>query len=266
MVIGFQPFEFRTFRTLLTIECSLSSVYIEQLAKYEMIRFGNGEQMNGRFWKLMAAAALGTVAMFGNTVSMSFGANPFPQGEIGPYTATINGVNAFVYCDDDTHLVYPNETWTATVTTLKDLVALGSANIASQSTVMWRALPNALTLYEQAGWLVNQFGSHPADASGIQNAIWDIFLQRSGTGLNTDQKTDAYWLVQAINNYNSVTAVQLANTVFLTPVAGSQVPFADGTPQEFITLTPEPASYALLGLGLMLVSLGTFRRRHRQGK
>jgi hypothetical protein len=221
--------------------------------------------MNGRFVKLMAAAALGSAALFGSTVKVSIGANnAFPGGNIGPYTVAVGGMTEFVYCDDETHTVYPNETWTANLTSLGALIALGNANIASSSPVMWRGLPNALTLYEQVAWLVNQFGSHAADASGLQNAIWDIFLQKSGTGLNTDPTTDAYWLVQAATNYSKLTAAQIADTFILTPIAGTTVPSADGTPQEFLYVTPEPASYALIGIGIVLLSLGSFRRGNRK--
>src|SRR5579863_4829135 len=150
-----------------------------------------------RFLVLMAA---GCSALPGSTVTMSFDNNSFPNGSIGPYIAAVNGIKDFVFCDDDTHSVYPNETWTATVTSLSSLIALGNTNIASGSSVMWKNLPNALNLYEQAAWLVNEFGTHSLDTSGIQNAIWDIFTQKAGTGLNTDQTTDSYWLLQASTN------------------------------------------------------------------
>ena len=215
--------------------------------------------MNRRFLVLLAGTALGSATMFGSTTTVSLGSSPFPTGAIGPYVANVGGATDFVYCDDDTHTVYPNETWTATVTTLSQLVALGNANIANNSTVMWRNLPAAVTLYEEASWLVYQFQSNTSDASGLQNAIWDLFLQKAGTGSVTDPSTDSYWLKQANANYTTLTASQMAGTVILTPVAGTQKPGNYGTPQEFITTTPEPASYALIGIGVMLA--GLIRRR-----
>src|ERR1700760_3851774 len=116
--------------------------------------------MNGRFLRLLTAAALSCGAVFGSTVTVSLGNDPFPTGSIGPYIANVGGVTDFVYCDDATHEVYPNETWTATVTTLSALVALGNSKVATDSSVMWRSLPSAVTLYEEAAWLVNQFPTH----------------------------------------------------------------------------------------------------------
>src|ERR1700733_4388270 len=213
--------------------------------------------MNGRFLKLLAMTALASAALFGSTVTMSFGnaSSAFPDGSIGPYVASVGGITEFVYCDDDTHVVYPNETWTATVTSLSALVTLGNNNIASGSSVLWKSVPNAATLYQEAAWLVNEFTIQSADSSGIQNAIWDLFLQKSGTGSTTDKTTDAYWLLQASTNYTSLTAAQIADTVILTPIAGSQMPSSYGLPQEFITTTPEPATFAIFGAGLILVSL-----------
>jgi hypothetical protein len=219
--------------------------------------------MNGSILRFLAVMAAGCPAMLGSTVTMSFDNSSFPTGSIGPYIATVNGVKDFVFCDDDTHSVYPNETWTATVTSLSSLIALGNTNIASGSSVMWKNLPNALNLYEQAAWLVNEFGTHSLDTSGIQNAIWDIFTQKAGTGLNTDQTTDSYWLLQASTNYQTLTAAQIASTQFLTPVAGSQSG-GYGTPQEFITLSPEPATYVLFGAGIILLAIGSFRRTAKQ--
>ena len=219
--------------------------------------------MNGSLVRIAVLMAAACPAVLGATVSMSFDNNSFPTGSIGPYIATINGSQDFVFCDDDTHSVYPNGTWQATVTSLSSLVALGNTNI-STSSVMWKGLPNALTLYEEAAWLVNEFGSHSLDASGIQNAIWDIFLQKTGSGSNTDATTDAYWLLQASNNYKTLTAAQIASVQILTPIAGTQSG-NHGLPQEFITLTPEPATYVLFGAGIILLGIGSFRRK-RQGE
>ncbi|HEY3836557.1 MAG TPA: PEP-CTERM sorting domain-containing protein [Bryobacteraceae bacterium] len=214
--------------------------------------------MNGSFLRIAALMAVGCPAMLGTTVTMSFNNNSFPTGSIGPYIATVNGTQDFVFCDDDTHSVYPNETWQATVTSLSSLIALGNTNIASSS-VLWKNLPSALTLYEQAAWLVNEFGTHSMDASGIQNAIWDIFLQKTGSGSNSDQTTDSYWLLQASNNYKTLTSAQIASAEILSPIAGTQSG-GYGLPQEFITLTPEPATYVLFGAGVILLGIGSFRR------
>jgi len=203
--------------------------------------------------RLLVGAIFCSTAMFATTVSMSLGSNAFPNGETGPYLAKVGGINEFVYCDDDTHIVYPNETWTATVTSLSSLVALGNSKVATESSVMWRGLSGAISLYEQAAWLVNQFSSHPADGNGLQHAIWDLFLQRPGTGSNLDMTTDSYWLKQASLNYTSLTTAQMANILILTPVAGSQSPLSDGLPQEFLMATPEPGTYALFGMGIVLL-------------
>jgi len=124
--------------------------------------------MNGRFVKLLAVAALGSVAMFGAQSTVSLGRNPFPIGNIGPYVAS--------------------------------------------------------------------------------------------TGFNTNPTTHADWLAQSTANPTASTTTQIANALVLTPVAGSQRPPVDGMTQELFYATPEPATYAMFGIGLVLLSLGTFRR------
>lgn len=226
--------------------------------------------MNGRrFINLAALAALFSAAMFASTVNIALGSNPFPANNAGPYTATINGLSTTIICDDEVHTVYANESWQATVTPLSTLIALGNSGINAGSVVEFKGLPNATTLYEEAAWLAYQFATHPigtADVLGIQSAIWDLFLQHSGTGSVSDPTSSAYWMAQANTNYGSLTGSQIAGFRILTPVSGSQMPLSDGMPQEFFNTTPEPATYALFGSGLILLSLGTFRRRRNQNK
>jgi hypothetical protein len=215
--------------------------------------------MNGRFVTLLAAVAFGATTMFGTTVSVSLGNNPFPNGNTSPFLATVGGVSELIYCDDDLHTVYANESWTATETSFNSVVS----NISS-TVVEFRGLPNATTLYEEAAWLVFQFASHPlADATGIQTAIWDL-MTSVNPGSSSNQTTAGYWYGQASSNYTSLTTAQKAELIILTPVAGSQIPSTHGAPQEFFAVAPEPGTYALFGSGLILLSLGTFRRRGKK--
>src|SRR5579871_5877238 len=212
--------------------------------------------MSGRVASLLVAAAFGTATMFGSTVKVSLGSNPFPNGNNSPFNATVNGVSELIYCDDDMHTVYANESWTATVTTLNSVIS----NVGG-TVVEFKGLPNATTLYEEAAWLVYQFATHPlADDAGIQTAIWDLF-QQVNPGTSTNQTTAAYWYTQAGANYTTLTAAQKAALIILTPVAGTQNPSTYGLPQEFFAIAPEPESYALIGTGLLLLSAGILRRR-----
>ena len=109
-----------------------------------------------------------------------------------------------------------------------------------------------------------------------------VFLQPIATKRHTDshlgclnypgttQTTNsAYWLSQAQkpSNYNGALTLSMASEIFfLTPVAGTQSPAYTANPQEFILIgsTPEPASYAMFGIGVILLSLGTFHRSRKR--
>lgn len=224
--------------------------------------------MNRLFVKLFAAASLNVVVTFGATVTVTMSStDPFPNGDAAPYLAYINGSSnlSTVVCDDDTgDYVWPGESWTATETSLATILAAAGGN-PSVATSGLRFSPDATSLYEEVGWLALQFSSNPSQLSDIQTAIWDVF-NYPGT---TQTTNSAYWLSQAQkpSNYNGALTLSMASEIFfLTPVAGTQSPAYTANPQEFILIgsTPEPASYAMFGIGVILLSLGTFHRSRKR--
>jgi hypothetical protein len=237
--------------------------------------------MNGRIARLLAAAALGSATMFGSTVTVALGSNPFPATS-PPFVGTLNGLPTLFVCDDTHDTVYANETWQATETSLSTVVGYDTKNQAVP-TVMWGGLTDPLhptihvatTLYEEAAWLVYQFAGSPLDNSVIQQAIWDLFNQATGgvsnqVVTNTNKATEGYWLYHAYNDgldsshvFSTLTPNQIADLLILTPVVGTQSG-GHGAPQEFFAIAPEPATYALFGSGLILLSLATFRRRRNK--
>ncbi len=225
--------------------------------------------MNKRLVKLFAGTALSAAAMFGSTVTVALGPSPFPNGGDAPYQGYINGssVASTIVCDDDTgDYVDPNETWTANETSLATIIAADKGNPATPTTGL-RFSPAATSLYEEVAWLALQFSSNPTDTGAIQTAVWDVF-NLSGT---TQMGDSLAWLAKAelSSNYNGSAVNSMASKIFfLTPIDGSQNPVYDGNPQEFILIsgTPEPATYTLFGAGLMLISVGTFRRTKNSKK
>jgi len=224
--------------------------------------------MNGRFVKFLAAAALGTATMFGTSITTVTYLND-PLGVNAPYVGkvAILGPNqVLLYCDDLADSVTGGESWSAYVTPLSAVIANVSATNVEFKSLTSGGLNVATSLYEQAAWLVYQFAGHAADNFVIQNAIWSLFNQTNGsvpgqTAGNTDMTTEGYWLYHAKTSYTTLSAAQINAFLVLTPTGAPQ---GLGMPQEFFAIAPEPGTYVLFGAGLILLSLGTFRRTRRK--
>ena len=231
--------------------------------------------MNGQFVKLLTGVALGSVAMFGAPLTANvamtgaYGISYDGYG-VGPYGAKVNNLTVPVglICDDFTDHVSGTESWTATVETLDFVIANGTGAVGTVAA--GTRFQVATSLYEQVAYLAQQLYAAPTTQyAALQTAIWSILdpgdstlinLFVAGTGGTTS------WVSAAQNYVSSHTTAQMtlqfANVEILSPTS---IPAGySKMPQEFIYITPEPATYALFGMGIVLLSLGTFRRRAKK--
>ena len=151
-----------------------------------------------------------------------------------PYYATVNGGSVIdVMCDDWYHGGLPGQTWQANYTNL------GSKDL---STLRFNQMPGALTLYEEAAWLLLQTEVTPRNQwMAINFTVWNIFDPNAPT-------EGTYWLTLAQReaalgfpgvNFNSI--------AIYTPV--NQYDRDPNGPQELLTIVPEPSTLLLLGSG-----------------
>ena len=146
----------------------------------------------------------------------------------------------FLYCVDFGHSVTPGQQWSANLTNLGTGVGVGTNTRSAD-----------LTLYRQAAWLTTQYALHPESTADIQATIWNLFMAAGGA-----QPSSNFWLVQAQNNYG---ALDYSGFLVATDVNMALSTSA----QEFIVVTPEPATLALMATGLFL--LIAVRRRTSRG-
>jgi hypothetical protein len=162
----------------------------------------------------------GSVSAFGYMVGPS-------NGVIGSGSSA---QSIFLYCVDFSHEVTPGEQWNANLTNLGTGVGIGTNTRSGD-----------LALYRQAAWLTTQYALHPDATADIQATIWNLFGAAAGVVPSSN-----YWFLQAQSNYAS-----LDYSGFLV---ATDVNMALSTSaQEFIIVTPEPASMALLATGLLMV-------------
>jgi hypothetical protein len=221
-----------------------------------------------RAWWVLAALLVSTPFAQADSTTMQFtGVNGANNGVyyVSPYTGTMNygtsGAQSVVlFCDDINNEVSFNQVWTANVT------SLASGNFTNtrygNPSVNTGLGSSAAVLYQEAAWLVTQFSSHPGDYVSLQYALWNLMSPNNSNAgslayQNSDGITVASWLQMAGLNY---AAINPANFLIITNTG----PLAyTGQVQEFLVMTPEPATFllVLVGVGWMFLLL---LRRHAQ--
>lgn len=179
---------------------------------------------------------------------------------VGPYQGTVGtmaGVQDLT-CVDFFHHAYVGMEWTAHITVLADGADLSRTRFGQ--------LTNAMDRYRQAAWLKSKFDDVGVYGNAFQTgevhaAIWDLFRPETPDAPGPGP-IGAAWKANAIANfmdgsvnYNTVAVLSDIN------IDQSQTPGAGGA-QEYLFVTPEPTSMALVGFGV--VGLAAFARRRRR--
>jgi hypothetical protein len=203
---------------------------------------------------LLLGAGLFTTTALAGSLTLSIvgviGSGTYGSDAVSPYEMSVTDAlghtsSVLVACNDFRTQIGLNQPWSGNAFTLS------SANLAN---LKFSTL--ALTIYEQAAVIFTDLKNNPSlDVAGSV-AIWSLFEPGS---------VDVGSVFGAQDELNHAAAAVAAGGIDYSAVK-IYTPDPLGASQEFIsgdvTPTPEPATYALLGGGLVL--LGWARRRTRR--
>jgi PEP-CTERM motif len=222
-------------------------------------------KLSRTIWILGLLLVLTPLAHADGTTTMQFtGVNGVNNGVyyVSPYTGTMNyGTSSAqtvgLFCDDINNDVSIGEVWTANVTNMAS-GNLSNTRYGSTINPNYTNSANALKLYEEAAWLVTQFGSHTSDYVSLQYALWDLMSPGAEpTSYSENGITVSQWLSWAGTNYGQINPANFEIVTNVGPLAYR------GQVQEFIVETPEPATVVLLLIGMGAMFLFALKRQQR---
>jgi hypothetical protein len=207
-------------------------------------------------WGVAAIALLcfvpGAFATSGSLTLTGAGTNVMNGVYVGPYYATVNGVqNTPVICDDFADDSVVGHTWN-----------YNTNNFSTLGSALWG---NQTQNYEAAAWLTLQMlalNSNPSNSTQVgylSFAIWSLFDKGSLAGLNSTQLAGVNaWLAKVPGN---MTLSMFSNFAILTP-QGCTPGSCPG--QEFLQVMPEGGSAVLYMIFAGLTCFGAMFFRTRQ--
>jgi hypothetical protein len=195
----------------------------------------------------------------GNPVTMVFqdvnGAND-GQYYVSPYTGTMNTHTVTLFCDDVLNEVNFGQTWQANVTNLGTAIQNHDFSQTRYGGVTSSLVyGNAAQVYQEAAWLTTQFGSNSSNYKDLQYALW--FLMNPNL-TKYDTAGAQVWLDMAGADY---TSIDPNNFLIITNTSSANNPLAlTGQVQEFLVVTPEPGTFAMVACAMLALVITLFRR------
>jgi hypothetical protein len=171
---------------------------------------------------------------------------------VGPYTGLLGATDVTLNCVDFFHRAIVGEVWDVDLTSLTSNTGIGTTTRFS-----------SLNAYRLAAWLTTQYtpAMDAATVGDIQATIWGLF---SGAVTPPAPRTNI-WLTNAQAYLTANPNSSLWNSAYVVTAVNAYNP--DGSdnaasPQEFIIVSPEPASMMLMGTGLLgIAAFGARRKR-----